>query len=86
MPRYPSAFGTKLSAAWLIENAGIGRGFALSDGAPAAISGKHTLALTNRGTATAAEIVDLARVVRAAVRARFAVELDVEPTLVGIRL
>ncbi len=85
-PRYPSAFGTKLSAAWLIEHAGIGRGFALSAAAPAAISGKHTLALTNRGGATAADIVDLARVVRAAVRARFAVELDVEPTLVGVRL
>jgi UDP-N-acetylmuramate dehydrogenase len=85
-PRYPSAFGTKLSAAWLIENAGIGKGFALAEAAPAAISGKHTLALTNRGGATAADIMDLARVVRAAVRARFAVELDVEPTLVGLSL
>jgi UDP-N-acetylmuramate dehydrogenase len=85
-PRYPSAFGTKLSAAWLIENAGIGKGFALSDGAPAAISGKHTLALTNRGGASATEIMDLARSVRAAVRARFAVELDIEPTLVGVSL
>jgi UDP-N-acetylmuramate dehydrogenase len=83
-PRYPSAFGTKLSAAWLIEHAGIGKGFALSGTAPAAISGKHTLALTNRGGATAADIVELARVVRAAVRARFAVELDIEPTLVGV--
>lgn len=83
-PRYPSAFGTKLSAAWLIENAGMGKGFALSDGARAAISGKHTLALTNRGGASAAEIMDLARSVRAAVRARFAVELDIEPTLVGL--
>jgi UDP-N-acetylmuramate dehydrogenase len=83
-PRYPSAFGTKLSAAWLIENAGIGKGFAISSGAPAAISSRHTLALTNRGGATAADIVELARVVRAAVRARFAVELDIEPTLVGV--
>lgn len=85
-PRYPSAFGTKLSAAWLIEHAGIGKGFALAADAPAAISGKHTLALTNRGGATAADILDLARVVRAAVRARFAVELDIEPTLVGIAI
>jgi UDP-N-acetylmuramate dehydrogenase len=83
-PRYPSAFGTKLSAAWLIENAGIGKGFALTENASAAISGKHTLALTNRGGATAAEIMDLARSVRAAVRARYAVELDIEPTLVGL--
>ena len=83
-PRYPSAFGTKLSAAWLIENAGIGKGFALGGTAPAAISGKHTLALTNRGGATAADIMDLAGAVRAAVRARFAVELDIEPTLIGV--
>jgi UDP-N-acetylmuramate dehydrogenase len=83
-PRYPSAFGTKLSAAWLIENAGIGKGFALSPDAPAAISGKHTLALTNRRGATSADIVELARAVRAAVRARFAVDLDIEPTLVGL--
>lgn len=83
-PRYPSAFGTKLSAAWLIENAGIGKGFALTENAPAAISGKHTLALTNRGGATAADIMDLARAVRAAVRTRFAVDLDIEPTLVGL--
>lgn len=83
-PRYPSAFGTKLSAAWLIENAGIGKGFALSSTSPAAISGKHTLALTNRGGATAADIIELARAVRAAVQARFSVELDIEPTLVGL--
>lgn len=85
-PRYPSAFGTKLSAAWLIEHAGIGKGFALSESAPAAISGKHTLALTNRGGATAADIIELARAVKAAVRARFAVELDIEPTLVGVSI
>jgi UDP-N-acetylmuramate dehydrogenase len=85
-PRYPAAFGTKLSAAWLIEHAGIGKGFSLADGGPAAISGKHTLALTNRGGASADDIVELARTVRAAVRARFAVELDVEPTLVGLTL
>ena len=83
-PRYPSAFGTKLSAAWLIENAGIGKGFALSPMSPAAISGKHTLALTNRGGATAADLLDLARAVRAAVQARFSVDLDIEPTLVGL--
>jgi UDP-N-acetylmuramate dehydrogenase len=83
-PRYPSAFGTKLSAAWLIENAGIGRGFAVSAGSRAAISGKHTLALTNRGGATAADVIELAHTVRSAVRARFGVTLEIEPTLVGL--
>jgi UDP-N-acetylmuramate dehydrogenase len=85
-PRYPSAFGTKLSAAWLIENAGIGKGFALPGRPRAAISAKHTLALTNRGGATANEVLDLARAVRAAVQGRFGVDLEVEPTLVGLAL
>jgi UDP-N-acetylmuramate dehydrogenase len=83
-PRYPSAFGTKLSAAWLIENAGIGKGYAVSAASRAAISGKHTLALTNRGGATAEEVMELARAVRAAVQARFGVTLEIEPTLVGL--
>ena len=84
-PRYPSPTGVKVSAAWLIEHAGIERGFALP-GSRAAISTKHTLALTNRGGATAEEIVDLARAVRWAVRDRFAIELVPEPVLVGVTL
>ena len=62
----------KLSAAWLIERAGIRRGFALP-GSRAAISTKHTLALTNRGGATADEIAELARFVQARVAAEFGV-------------
>ena len=84
-PRYPAEAGVKVSAAWLIEQAGVGRGFALP-GSRAAISGRHTLALTNRGGATAAEILDLARAVRSAVLERFAVELTPEPRLVGVEL
>jgi UDP-N-acetylmuramate dehydrogenase len=68
----------KLSAAWLIEHAGIGRGFALP-GSRAAVSSKHTLALTNRGGATAAEILQLATFIQARVSADFGINLQPEP-------
>lgn len=77
--------GVKLSAAWLIERAGICRGFSLP-GSGAAISSKHTLAITNTGTATAYEIVELARYVQTRVLAEFGVILHPEPTLVSIHL
>jgi len=76
----------KTSAAWLIEHAGFGRGFALADGAAAAVSTRHTLALTNRGGATAADIVALARRIREGVRDAFDVTLKPEPVLVGVDL
>lgn len=86
-PRYPQADGSvKTSAAWLIEQAGFGKGFALSSAAPAAISGKHTLALTNRGGASTAELLELARAIRDGVRSQFGVELRPEPVLVGCAL
>jgi UDP-N-acetylmuramate dehydrogenase len=75
----------KLSAAWLIEHAGIRRSFALP-GSRAAISSKHTLALTNRGGATAADVVELARYVQGRVQAEFGVVLQPEPVLVGVSL
>lgn len=75
----------KLSAAWLIENAGVHRGFSLP-GSRAAISGKHTLALTNRGGATAAEIAQLAGFVQARVQSEFGLILQPEPVLVGLSL
>ncbi len=84
-PRWPTADGlVKLSAAWLIEHAGFGRGFGLPG--PAALSTKHTLALTNRGDARAEDLLRLAREVRDGVRAAFGVELMPEPVLVGCRL
>ncbi|MCY7412722.1 MAG: UDP-N-acetylenolpyruvoylglucosamine reductase, partial [Salinibacterium sp.] len=73
----------KLSAAWLIERAGVGRGFALP-GSRAAISSKHTLAIINRGGATASEVAELARYVRSRVSAQFGVKLQPEPALVGV--
>ena len=83
-PAWPQPDGSvKTSAAWLIEHAGFGRGYG---GATAALSGKHTLALTNRGGATAAELVALAREIRDGVRDRFGIELVNEPVLVGLRL
>lgn len=84
-PRYPAGDGlTKTSAAWLIEQAGFGRGFGLPG--PAALSSKHTLALTNRGGATATDLLAVARTVRDGVLRRFAIELVPEPVLVGCRL
>lgn len=83
-PRYPQPDGSvKTSAAWLIEQAGFAKGFALTPRASAAISSKHTLALTNRGGATTAELLDLARTIRDGVSAQFAIELQPEPTLVA---
>ena len=80
-PRYPADSGVKVSAAWLIEQAGVGRGFALP-GSRAAISSRHTLALTNRGGATAAEILELAAAVEQRVQDAFGISLVPEPTIV----
>jgi UDP-N-acetylmuramate dehydrogenase len=83
-PRY-AADGdqVKTSAAWLIERSGFGRGYGTG---PARVSGKHTLALTNRGTARADDVVALARQIRDGVRTTFAITLEPEPTLVGLSL
>ncbi|MEB4615174.1 UDP-N-acetylmuramate dehydrogenase [Leucobacter sp. M11] len=75
----------KLSAAWLIERSGIARGYRIP-GSRAAISAKHTLAITNQGGATAAEVGQLARFVVQRVQADFGVLLHPEPNLVGIEL
>jgi len=84
-PRYPAPDGqVKTSAAWLIERSGVGRGHTL--GTPASVSTKHTLALTNRGGASAADVLALAADVRDRVRDTFGIELQPEPTLVGCEL
>jgi UDP-N-acetylmuramate dehydrogenase len=83
-PAWPQADGTvKTSAAWLIERSGFGKGY--GDGA-ARVSAKHTLALTNRGGATTAELLALAREIRDGVEQRFGVRLVNEPVLVGASL
>ncbi|KTR05880.1 UDP-N-acetylenolpyruvoylglucosamine reductase [Curtobacterium luteum] len=81
-PRWPAGEDVKLSAAWLIEHAGIHRGYAVP-GSRAAISSKHTLALTNRGGASAAQVAELARYVQVTVLNRFGVTLVPEPVVVG---
>lgn len=84
VPHYPGGPGrVKLSAAWLIERAGFQRGYQRG---PAGLSEKHTLAIVNRGGATAADIVALAREVRDGVRDRFGISLHPEPVFVGIGL
>ncbi|OIV39264.1 UDP-N-acetylenolpyruvoylglucosamine reductase [Mangrovactinospora gilvigrisea] len=83
-PNWPAPGGrTKLSAAWLIERAGFPKGYGTG---PAGISTKHTLALTNRGGATAEDVLALAREVRDGVREAFGVQLVNEPVLVGAKL
>ena len=80
-PRSPSRTAAiKTSAAWLIERAGFPRGY--GDGR-VGISTKHTLALVNRGGATTAELMALAREIAGGVHARFGVSLAPEPVLVG---
>lgn len=84
VPVWPDGDGSvKTSAAWLIERAGFHRGY--GDGR-AGISSKHTLAIVNRGGASSAELVALAREMRAGVQAAFGVSLRPEPTLVGVEL
>ena len=86
VPAYPGGPGrTKLSAAWLIDRAGFRRGYA-GPGGRVALSGKHTLALTNRGHATTADLLALAREVRDGVLTAFGVRLFPEPVLVGCSL
>lgn len=75
----------KVSAAWLIEQAGITKGFRLP-GSRAGVSTKHALALTNRGGATAEEISELARYIQSRVQAEFGLQLQPEPVLVDVEL
>ena len=77
----------KLSAAWLIERAGFAKGYPGEEsGAKATLSTKHTLALTNRGEATADDIVALAREIRAGVQKAFGVTLEPEPIWLGVSI
>jgi UDP-N-acetylmuramate dehydrogenase len=86
MPWFPEKPGAepgvfKVPAAWLIEQSGFSKGF--TRGA-VGLSSKHALAIVNRGGASAAEIVQFARIIRDGVRERFGVALVPEPELVGM--
>ena len=81
-PQFASGSEVKTSAAWLIEHAGFSKGFALP-GSRAAVSTKHTLALTNTGGATSAEVRELARHLQVGVRKASGIFLTPEPLIVG---
>lgn len=85
VPHYPAPDGVKLAAGWLVEHAGFSKGYP-GDGAPARLSTKHALALTNRGEANSADVIALARAVQAGVRDRFGITLHPEPILIGCDL
>lgn len=82
-PSFPAANGNvKVPAAWLIEHAGFQRGYAKGR---AGISSKHTLAIINRGNATAQEVLDLVAEIQAQVAEKFGVWLMPEPIFVGFK-
>lgn len=85
VPQYPAAAGVKLAAGWLVERAGFSKGYP-GDGAAARLSTKHALAVTNRGNATAADVIALARTIRDGVAATFGIDLTPEPILIGCSL
>lgn len=94
-PRFPvqESEGVKLSAAWLIDHAGFHKGYGLPGtpgeslaGGRASLSTKHTLALTNRGTANSADVLAVARSVRDGVRDAWGIELHHEPLLINCAL
>jgi UDP-N-acetylmuramate dehydrogenase len=85
VPSYPAPDGVKLAAGWLVERAGFGKGYPGAQAA-ARLSTKHALALTNRGAATTADVIALAREVRDGVRAAFGIDLTPEPILFGCAL
>ena len=84
-PEFDAGEGlVKTSAAWLIDKAGYGKGYAMPG--PAALSTKHPLAITNRGGARAADVAILAREIREGVEDAFGVRLVNEPVFVGHQL
>ncbi|PYU89722.1 MAG: UDP-N-acetylenolpyruvoylglucosamine reductase [Acidobacteria bacterium] len=81
LPRFRAPAGrVKVPAAWLIERAGFRKGYARGR---AGLSTKHTLALVNRGGATAMEVLELMGEIQQRVYETFSVELTPEPVLVG---
>lgn len=83
-PKWPLIDGrVKISAAWLIENAGIHKGDEVGG---ARISTKHVLALTNTGDATATDLIELAKSAQAKVYEKFGIKLEPEVNLVGLSL
>jgi UDP-N-acetylmuramate dehydrogenase len=80
LPSYPARNGVKLPAAWLVERAGFHKGFG---NGRVGISRRHTLAIVNRGGATASEIISLKNEIQQRVLDVFGVQLQPEPVFVG---
>jgi UDP-N-acetylmuramate dehydrogenase len=86
VPRYSAAAGpatasqVKIPAAWLLEQAGFHKGFTMG---PAGISSRHTLALINRGNATATDIIALRNEIQRTIESRFGIKLQQEPVQLG---
>ena len=81
VPRFVATRGfVKIPAAWLVEQAGFKKGSALG---AAGISSRHTLALVNRGGATAKEVLALRDRIADGVEAKFRIRLEPEPVWVG---
>jgi UDP-N-acetylmuramate dehydrogenase len=83
VPRFPAPGGVKLAAGWLIERAGVTKGFRQG---PVGVSSRHALALVHHGGGRAADLLALARLVRDTVAIRFGVRLVAEPTFLGASL
>jgi UDP-N-acetylmuramate dehydrogenase len=81
IPHFPSGDQIKLSAAWVIEHAGFHKGFVHGN---VGLSSKHTLAVINRGGGTAAEVLELVRMIQDGVRQAFGVKIHPEPNLIGL--
>lgn len=81
VPSFPVATNNvKIPAAWLIENAGIKKGFVFRQ---AGVSANHTLAIVNRGHATARDVLDLKMLIQEAVSDKYGIELQPEPLFIG---
>jgi UDP-N-acetylmuramate dehydrogenase len=81
LPRYPAADGqVKLAAAWLVEQSGFAKGYSRG---PVGLSRKHTLAIVNRGGATAKDILALKDEIEEKIFDVWGVALQPEPVFVG---
>ncbi len=81
VPQWDAGFGkTKLAAAWLLERAGFVKGYGSG---PVRISSRHTLALTNRGGATFADVLGMQDEIVTGVERKFGVRLEREPVVLG---
>lgn len=81
IPRFPVDNElVKIPAAWLIENAGITKGFSFNR---AGVSEHHTLAIVNRNDARASDVIELKEHIQKRVSDKYGVELQPEPQLIG---